>query len=628
MNARTPLGDLSLQDRRAIRRAAKRRQKRLWWFAAPVGLLVVFLIAFTVDALLTSGKTARNVEVAGVDVGNLDDAALDEAIATIESDFGRRPVEIRLPETTITTNAADAGLRVDAEATAEAVNDEGRGFVLARPFGWLGRFFSPSTVDLHFAAAELADAPALNELEASIATDPVEPSVELVDGAFALVAGQPGLGIAPQTILDQLPEAAAAGSTPIVVDAVPSPIAPSVTDDVVQAAIDEWNAKTAAGLTISVGGESTRQFGAGELRSWLTLSVAGAEITAAPDADAIRAMLEDRFADLGDLGAPGPITIVDGAPVAAPGEPGTKCCTPDAPDAIFDAIETGAGTVRLELETVDRGEDYLAELGIVELVGEFTTNHDCCQGRVDNIQRLGEIIRGQIVMPGERFSVNEFVGPRTIEKGFVGGGVIYQGVFKSDIGGGISQFITTFFNAVFFAGLDYDTYQSHSIYISRYPRGREATISYPAPDFAIVNTSEYPVLIWSTWTDTSITVELYSTKHIEVTQTGQVDEAAGACTRVTTFRERVYPDGEVVEDSVFALYQPSEGIGCDGRPTVPPTPAPTPAATPEPEPEPTPVPEPTVPVEPTPEPPAEPTPEPPVEPTPEVPPPVTEPPPA
>ncbi len=623
MNARTPTGELTLQDRRAIRRAAKRRKKRLWWFAAPVGILVVFLVAFAIDAGLTSGRTARNVEVAGVDVGNLDDADLDEAMVAIESDFSRRAVEIRLPESTMSTNAADVGLRVDVAATVDAVNEVGSGFIVTRPFGWLGRFFSPAAVDLRFAAADLADAPALRELEASITADPVEPSVDLVDGELVLVAGQPGRGIAPQTILDQLPAAAAAGATPIVVDAEPSPIEPTVSDGDVQAAIDEWNAMTAAGLTISVGSEATSQFGAGELRSWLTLSVDGTEIIAAPDAVAIRAMLDERFADVGDLGAPGDITIVDGAPVAEPGEPGTKCCTAEAPDQIFEAIETGAGAVRLELETVDRGDDYLAELGIVELVGEFTTNHDCCQSRVTNIQRLGEIIRGQIVMPGDQFSVNEFVGPRTTEKGFVGGGVIYQGVFKSDIGGGISQFITTFFNAVFFAGLDYDTYQSHSIYISRYPRGREATISYPAPDFAIVNTSEYPVLIWSTWTDTSITVELYSTKHIEVTQTGQVDEAAGACTRVTTFRERVYPDGEVVEDSVFALYQPSEGIGCDGRPTVPPTPAPPPAATPEPEP--TPPPEETPPPEPEPTLPPEP---PPPEPPPPEPPPPEPPPPA
>src|SRR5690606_41819913 len=59
------------------------------------------------------------------------------------------------------------------------------------------------------------------------------------------------------------------------------------------------------------------------------------------------------------------------------------------------------------------------------------------------------------------------------------------------VGGGVSQFATTLFNAAFFAGFDFLDYQSHSIYFSRYPYGREATISWPAPDLKIQNTTDY-----------------------------------------------------------------------------------------------------------------------------------------
>ena len=60
--------------------------------------------------------------------------------------------------------------------------------------------------------------------------------------------------------------------------------------------------------------------------------------------------------------------------------------------------------------------------------------------------------------------------------------VIRRFLPREAVGGGISQFATTLFNAAFFAGLDIPEYQSHSIYITRYPYGREATLSYPAPD--------------------------------------------------------------------------------------------------------------------------------------------------
>ena len=87
--------------------------------------------------------------------------------------------------------------------------------------------------------------------------------------------------------------------------------------------------------------------------------------------------------------------------------------------------------------------------------------------------------------------MNDKVGRRTTGKGFTTGGAIIDGRVGTSIGGGISQFATTLFNAALFAGLDFGEYQSHSLYISRYPRGREATLSFPHPDLQIRNTTPY-----------------------------------------------------------------------------------------------------------------------------------------
>ena len=56
--------------------------------------------------------------------------------------------------------------------------------------------------------------------------------------------------------------------------------------------------------------------------------------------------------------------------------------------------------------------------------------------------------------------------------------VFVEGGFFDDYGGGISQLATTPYNAVFFGGYADVTHQPHTIYISRYPTGREATINY------------------------------------------------------------------------------------------------------------------------------------------------------
>ena len=90
-------------------------------------------------------------------------------------------------------------------------------------------------------------------------------------------------------------------------------------------------------------------------------------------------------------------------------------------------------------------------------------------------------MRGVIIRPGESFSLNGHVGRRTTEKGFVADGAINLGVLEPQVGGGISQYATTFFNAAFFAGLQLVESRPHSFYISRYPMGREATVSWGGP---------------------------------------------------------------------------------------------------------------------------------------------------
>ncbi|MBW3548305.1 MAG: hypothetical protein KY452_09270, partial [Actinobacteria bacterium] len=65
-----------------------------------------------------------------------------------------------------------------------------------------------------------------------------------------------------------------------------------------------------------------------------------------------------------------------------------------------------------------------------------------------------------------------------------------------------------------------------------------------------------------TYTDSSITVTLYSTRYATGEQTGQSKSSAGNCTRVTTERTRRYVDGRVEVDTVSALYRPREGVDC------------------------------------------------------------------
>jgi vancomycin resistance protein YoaR len=77
------------------------------------------------------------------------------------------------------------------------------------------------------------------------------------------------------------------------------------------------------------------------------------------------------------------------------------------------------------------------------------------------------------------------------------------------LGGGASQFTTTFFNALFHGGYDILERQPHTYWFSRYPEGHEATLSWPKPDVIFRNDTAAGLLIKCRYTDTTISVKLY-----------------------------------------------------------------------------------------------------------------------
>lgn len=197
-------------------------------------------------------------------------------------------------------------------------------------------------------------------------------------------------------------------------------------------------------------------------------------------------------------------------------------------------------------------------------IASFTTEFACCQNRVTNIEVIAGATDGLVIPAGETFSLNDATGQRTEERGYVADGAIVNGVLEPVIGGGVSQYATTLFNAAVFGGMAFEEYQSHSLYISRYPFGRDASLSWPQPDLVLRNDTGYDITIRNSVTATSITVSLWSTGSVEVDVSDTVRSSEGSCTRAETERTRTFPDGTVVQDTIIALYLPGEGFDCNG----------------------------------------------------------------
>ncbi len=144
-----------------------------------------------------------------------------------------------------------------------------------------------------------------------------------------------------------------------------------------------------------------------------------------------------------------------------------------------------------------------------DLIGTFATHFECCQPRVTNIQRIARAVDGTLIAPGGEFSLNRVAGRRTRAKGYLPAPFIADGEIVPSVGGGVSQFSTTVYNAAYFAGLRLDRHQPHSFYIERYPPGREATLDFPSIDLTWTNDTDAPVLVRASSTSSSVSVSLY-----------------------------------------------------------------------------------------------------------------------
>jgi vancomycin resistance protein YoaR len=521
--------------------------------AAPLVVIALVAAAWGVDAWRTGDDVVRNVTVAGAPVGGADADELTRELDELAQQLPSTPIEIDAGEYTLTSTAGELGLSIDAEATADEVHDIGRDDPLpTRPVRWFSSMFSERAADVVVSVDVEQLSATLVALQGDHRTTPVEPGLSATEDAVSLVPGSPGQEITVDDVVTALPSSLGDVGEPIRIEVAETVTEPQVSDEAVQQVVDQANSVTGGTVTLDAGGTTIEVEGK-EFRPAFGLAIDGTTPRLTMQPEPVAEILAER--------APSSrnptnvrFDIVNGVPVPVGGEDAQICCTEDAPQRIVDGLLAGETTIALptRVQTAAQGREWAAGLGVKEIIGSFTTNHKCCESRVTNIHRISDLTRGILIPPGGTFSVNDTVGRRTVEKGFVEGGVIQDGEFSTDIGGGVSQYATTLFNAAFFGGLDIPTYKAHSKYISRYPFGREATLAYPSVDLKIRNETPYGVVIWPTYTNTSITVDLWSTRYAVGEQTAQ--NPTSGCGKVTTERTRTFPDGRTEVDTFRADY--------------------------------------------------------------------------
>ncbi len=480
--------------------------------AVGLALLVLYVVA----AVWLGGRVPGGTTVAGVDVGGM---TREGARATLTSSVGERaaePLVLASSAGELETSAKDLGLGVDVDASLEGLV----GFSLSPVTLWhhlAGGADEPASVTVDEAVFTAALEKARGELDAA----PVEGSISVAKGTVTVKQPVTGTRTDVRGTQDMLRRWWPSESR---VDVVGETLKPVVSaGELARVRTEFADVAVSAPVTVSAGEKSfqvsPKQFGP----AIVLKPDASGRITPRADEKKLSAILHAAAKKAGaEVEAKDAVVTFSGrTPSVAPHVSGVALDDASLRTEVWKAIGGTERTATVATKaseptfTTARAKATLPK----ERISSFTTYYQPGQPRVSNIKLASRIINGTYIRPGEQFSMNGVLGQRTPEKGYIEAGIIRDGRAATQYGGGISQVSTTIFNAAFFSGMQLDAWTPHYYYISRYPEGREATISWPDLHNKFTNVTDGGVLIQVSATDTSITVSFYGTKKYDVQAT-------------------------------------------------------------------------------------------------------------
>lgn len=545
---------------------------------ALISVLVVVLL-FAVYAFIAWGvsdKAPRETTVAGVDVGGMTQTQAAAAITEQLAPRAKEPIELTAGEGKAQLSPEPSGLAIDAEATAAELTE----FSLSPVRMW-EHMFGGSDEALVLAIDQKKFDAAVAGLEESLAVEPVDGTVSFVDGQAVktdpkegsrIVASETSRIIQERWILQQGPY-----------DLPVEPVEPTITQQETDESLAIAQKVVSAPVTVSVGGQSP-VLSPAVLAGLFRFEQRDGKLVTIIDQEATVAAVVDGTDDLLEVPSDAHFEFAGGKPTVVGGKTGTTLDPAHAGKAVRTAATSDDRETSVELVEQDPKEtvDSLKALGVKEVISEFHTPLTNEAVRTQNLVRGAEMITGNLVKPGETFSLLDALAPITLENGYFDAGVVENGEHVEAVGGGLSQMATTTFNAGFFAGYEDVEHHAHSFWFPRYPPGREATIYVGAKDMKFTNDTPYGAVLQSYVAGGELWVRIWSTKHyrVEESNTGKTNVVPTSVVHDSSADCKPYPGGEAgfsigitrkvylgdklaKENSFNHTYNPDNPVVCD-----------------------------------------------------------------
>ena len=484
--------------------------RRTWLIiGAVLGGLLIFLfgVFFATKDGVRAGTT-----VAGVPIGGLSES---EAIAVVEESLApkiNKKITVLAGDQEFELRPASAGITLDTKATVEQGMNRGW-----NPFTMVTDLIGTREIEPVISV----DRAALEDQVAAIAQAadvlPLEPNLRVNGKGVTLTEGKDGLQIDQTALADQLVAASIAPREPITAPATVQ--TPKVSTETAEEAKNFAETAVSAPVMVSAG-EINVPIQPNVIARALSFSQQGNQLVPALDGGQLHAAIAPSLAAIEVPGRDATFKIRKGKPVVVPSVVGSGVEDSDLATAVLSvlgdpnpsrSVSVPMGVREPALTTAEA-----EALGIKERISTFTQNFPYAAYRVTNIGQAAEYVNGTLLMPGETFSMNDTIKERTVANGYTVGIVIGPGgVFEDALGGGVSAATTAVWTAAFFAGMEKTDTRAHSLYISRYQPGLEATVAWGLFDMKFTNTSPNAVFITTKMTNTSMRVDFWGTKQYD-----------------------------------------------------------------------------------------------------------------
>ena len=496
---------------------------------------VLLLVGYLVLAA-QSGSTARGgTVVAGVDISGLSEA---EAAAKVEDALNpavRKRIHVDALGQKFVIRPAKLGVLVDGEASVAPAY--GRTW---NPVTLVTGMFGGQELPLQIDVDESVIRNEVRSIADAIDVAPIEPQISVRNGRPVVMAGEAGRTLDVDATTAAVVAALPLPRTPV--EAMVTKSSPAIDEGVVKQAEDFIAAATSGPITVQAD-SVTAEIGPKTIGRALTVTLDESGFTPTLDGEILHEAIADQLAAIEDPGSDATFRIKNGKSRVVKSKVGRGVSDDELAQKVATVLANPAGqrevAVSVGLREPALTTEQAEQLGVVEKLSSFTQNFPYAAYRVQNIGEAASRVNGTLLMPGETFSMNDVIKERTEENGYTVGFVVGEGgVFDEQLGGGVSAATTTVWTGAFFAGLERVFTQAHSIYISRYQPGLEATVAWGIFDMKFRNDTPNAVFITTSMSNTSMTVSFWGTKQYD-----EIDAEFGPKTNTRKFAT-IYDDSK------------------------------------------------------------------------------------